>query len=361
MSKPKIAYLCLEPLRQGQAVYTHVTEIINGLRRLGYEVALFTPDYATREVLPGFLGRLWGIFKTQARLILTLKKFDTLYIRWHPLSFFTALLAQFMKINSIQEVNGPYEDLFVAWRKILFLKPILIYMFRKQLDWARDIIVVTPGLKEFVLSESINKRVTVIENGANVDHFTPGRKTDIVLPEKFVIFYGTFSKWYDLPLIIAAVGEPNWPQDLKLVFAGDGAQRHLVEQAASLNHNILYLGRVGYDQIPGVVCRAQACLIPSVNIDGRADKGLSPLKMYETLACGVPVIVSDLPGQADFVHQHKCGLVVDGQNVSNWLNSVLYLLSRDSDRKIWSQNARSAVVPALSWEMRAKEIAEILF
>ena len=37
---------------------------------------------------------------------------------------------------------------------------------------------------------------------------------------------------------------------------------------------------------------------------------MNPLKLFETLACGIPAIVSELPGQADLIREGRCGLVI---------------------------------------------------
>lgn len=74
------------------------------------------------------------------------------------------------------------------------------------------------------------------------------------------------------------------------------------------------------------MCGIAGCWLSSQNnLGDRFSTGLSPLKMYETLACGVPIIVSDFPGQADLIRNGNCGLVIPPENEVSLAKAVSYL------------------------------------
>ena len=83
-----------------------------------------------------------------------------------------------------------------------------------------------------------------------------------------------------------------------------------VEQAALKTPRLQYLGRLPYREVGAVVAGAAASLVPKIRDNDRNETGLFPVKLFEIMACGVPAIVSDYPGQADLVRRGRCGLVV---------------------------------------------------
>ncbi|MFD2091530.1 glycosyltransferase family 4 protein [Blastococcus deserti] len=79
------------------------------------------------------------------------------------------------------------------------------------------------------------------------------------------------------------------PAGMKLVIAGDGPLRPLVEQHASTDPSIEYVGWVGEAKVLELMAGAEAVLVPSEWYEG----GL-PLVALRSLSVGTPVVVTDL-------------------------------------------------------------------
>ena len=352
----EIFYLCLEPVREGHASYTHVVEIIQGLKKLGWKVKLFNPTYDDKK-LPSLYQRILGMMKAQWRLMQLKKHPSLLYIRCHPFSFITALWARWKGIKVFQEVNGPYEDLFIAWPWTRNFTSFFKMLYRRQFQWANHVIVVTEGLKEFIKKEAKHERVTVISNGVNTNLFNRNAKTNYALPDQFVVFFGTFSRWHGIPLLLNSVDMPAWPQKVKLVFIGDGVEKILVENKAKISDRVIYLGRKPYKEVGGIVAKAIAGLIPVQNIQDRALTGLSPLKLFETIACEIPVIVSDQPEQTAFVKENKCGWIVKEQTPEAWAKAVKIATDKNMSSSI---KISKKIITSLSWSEKAKITDKII-
>ncbi|HXF90893.1 MAG TPA: glycosyltransferase family 4 protein [Candidatus Nitrosotenuis sp.] len=355
-----VGYLCLEPLREGRASYTHVWEIINSLHKNGFKVQLYHPNYRS-DRNPSLVTRLVQMIKTQTLLILKLKKLQFLYSRWHPCGFITAFFARFLlKVPILQEVNGPYQDFFITWKVPNFMKPLVCYLYRKQLDWADHIIVVTEGLKKFVTHESYNPNVTVITNGANTDLFYKHTTRLPHLPEKYVIYFGAFTPWHGIRTILEATLHPEWPQDTKVVFIGDGTLKDEIVKWSKSSTQVVYLGKVPYEDVPKVVSHAIASFVTIENIQNRADTGLSPLKLYESLACNIPVIITDLPEQSEFVAQNNCGIIICEKDPMAIAQAVSHFSLNPEMAQIMGTNGRTIVESQHSWHKNYERLAAII-
>lgn len=356
-----VAYLSLQATREGQASFAHVHEIIKGLQKRGWCVDLYQPSYATSFENPSFFQRVLGILSTQIKLWLSSKP-NIVYIRHHFAAWPTALFLKLRGVRVVQEVNGPYEDLFIAWpwtRK--FARPIVWFM-KSQLRWADAIIAVTPELAKWAREEGA-KRVFVIPNGANTELFHPEAQLDPALEINcpYVVFFGNLAPWQGVDTMLAAVHYPAWPRELSLVIVGDGVERSRVEQFIEKNVLIKYLGPKPYSQIAGIVANSIAGMIPKTDPAGRfSETGLYPLKLFETLACGVPAIVTDFPGMADSVRECGCGLVIPPEDPQALAEAVRTLFQNPEMREQMGRRGRDFVARGHSWDSRAEETAYIL-
>lgn len=364
-SKDKILiYVSPEPERQGHASYTHVHEIINGLRATGWQVDLFCPRYG-EKALPGAVSRLLGIGRAMWRAIAT-PRGNAYYMRWHFAAWPVAAWAKLQGIPTVIEVNGPVDDLFIAWPQTRKLKGLFTWLMESQLRWAGAVVAVTQGLAD--MSQAIagaDKPVAVIPNGANTDQFTPdAAKLDNAftetLPERFLIFFGTMARWQGIRTVLDALEDPAWPKGVHAVFAGDGAERTAVEDAAQRLDHAHYLGRVPYDLLPSVVARAQGAFVCTENLEGRASTGLAPLKLFESLAAGVPVIATEQPFQADVVRGGECGLVVEPSDLHAVAEAAAALMKNKAKRAKMGRNARKVALQDHSWVARARDTEQVL-
>ncbi len=355
----RLAYLCLQATTEGQASHAHVHEIIAGLREEGWEVDLYEPSYAGGAA-PGAMGRLLEFRRVQKRLASRLREYDALYVRSHALALPASRAGRRAGIPVIQECNGPYEDLFLAWPAVRPLAWWLIRAMREQYHDADALITVTPQLAEWLEAEARRVDVAVVPNGANTDLFRPDATTDVSLPDRYAVFFGALAPWQGLGTCLDATRNASWPEGVSLVVAGDGALRTEVEAAAAERpEHVRYLGRLGYRDVPGVVCGALASLVP-MHLPERDDRGLSPLKLFESMACGVPVIASDLPGLSETVRQSGGGLTAAPGDPAA-LASAVATLASDPDRAAeMGARGRAFVVEHASWRARAQATSFII-
>lgn len=108
------------------------------------------------------------------------------------------------------------------------------------------------------------------------------------LPGPRLLYLGTLDSRLEVEAARAVAGA--WP-DGSLVLVGPLEDRaHLAPLLAE--PNVFHHGAVAHAEVPAVVAGADACLIPHHHTDLTA--AMSPLKLYEYLAAGRPVAVTDL-------------------------------------------------------------------
>lgn len=350
----RLAYLCLQATREGQASHAHVHEIIAGLRKRGWEVELVEPRYAAPgSIAPGALGRLVEFARVEMAYLAAARKADLLYVRSHFAALPIALWARLSRRSVVQEVNGVYEDAYVAWPVLARVRRLVSASQRAQLRWAKLVITVTDGLGAWIRADAEVGRVAIVPNGANTKLFTPDGPTFPGLPVRYVGFVGALAGWQGLDTMLQATQDPAWPAGVPLVIVGAGAGAAAVREAAQGNPLLIYLGERPYATVPAIIRGAAAMLSVKGSAKPSLSRGVNPLKVYEALACGVPVIVSDYPGQADLVRAERCGWVVPTEDPGAVAHAVAEAVTHPGDRDARGERGRMAVAREHSWDQRA--------
>lgn len=355
----RIAYLCLQATVPGQASYAHVHEIVAGLRAQGARVDLFEPLYP-EDRSPGALGRLWAFARIQRKLIAALADYDVLYVRGHALAWPTSRAAASRGIPVVQECNGMVDDFFIAWPSARPFASLITALTYAQFRRADAVIAGSTGLAEW-LSREVGVAAHIIPNGANTDVFQPMERPEgIALPQRYVVFFGSLAPWQGITTSLAAVRDSRWPDGVSLVVVGDGVRRGEVQEAALGDDRIVYLGKLPYDQVGAVVSNSIASLVNKEQPEFEA-AGISPLKLYESMACGVPVIATErMPGLTEVVSGKGTGVTVPQADPAALALAVANLASDEDACIEMGRRGRRFAEAECSWFARAEDTAAVI-
>jgi glycosyltransferase involved in cell wall biosynthesis len=353
-------YITAESLAEGAAAHVHVNEICAGLARRGWRTRLLEPVYDTAGHKPSTLQRLKAILGVNYRAWRALGGVDAIYCRANPLLLPISYLARRRGIAVVHECNGPYADIAIAHPETRPFLKLIVGMQRWQYRKAVAVVAVTDQLKTWLENERGKPDVALITNAANTELFTPETVAERITEKPFVVFFGALAVWHGARMMLEALAHPDWPTGVELLIVGAGADSPIVEAAAAADPRIHYIGRQPYRRVPGLVVGALAGLVPIVDVSGRAQTGLAPLKLFETLAAGVPVIATDYPTQADFVLDNACGIVVPPGDSAALARAVARLAGDPDAAKAMGARGRAAVEREHSWDHRAAEVDRLM-
>jgi glycosyltransferase involved in cell wall biosynthesis len=356
-ARGSIAYFALDLPHKGQASYVHIHEIVDNLRRLGWRVDLFAPRPGSPDRRRNVVAKMYEYVRTMWLALANLSSHEVLYVRAHALAWPVAMAAWLRGRVLVEEVNGTELDLVVSRPWLRPLRGLLRWLYVSQYRRSRHLFPVANELADWLRAETRHDRISVVPNAANTDLFRPIERQST---EPFVVFFGGLTDWHGVDVMVDAVRHPSWPAGLRLVVIGTGVRRGLIEEAVRSGLPVKWLGYRPYEEIPGLIAGAIAGLIPMTNPLGRSSTGMNPLKLFETLACGIPAIVSDLPGQADLVAGARCGLVVPCGDGAALARAVAQLAADPSEAREMGRRGAAVVRAAHSWHARAVEIDKVL-
>lgn len=223
----------------------------------------------------------------------------------------------------------------------------LIYrLSRKTVDFAyrhaSQIVALSPIWAEKIQQYSgINKKVKVIYNGVDLNEFNPTCETDAFRQKyqlgqkKIVSFIGTFSTQYDFQTMIETARAFDHRDDVQFVFIGQGSQKELVKK--NLSDGMKWIHWLDRDEIP------QAWNVSRLTYWAMGDhdlyQGTIPAKIYESMACGIPVAACMNGLGAAIIKESGAGITVPCKDVQGLVAAVEKLLD---DQDFHDQCSRSA-------------------
>ena len=166
------------------------------------------------------------------------------------------------------------------------------------------IITVTDQIKnDIVQYYCVNpKKIIVIGNGVNTSLFTPHKKpVDLnitsLISKKFIVgFSGSLICWQGVDYLISAMSYVvKEKQNCHLVIVGDGPEKQNLEfltKKLNLTEYVTFIGNVDYNILPDYINLFKICICYKIPLKS----GYSPLKLFEYMSCGKPIIASNVVG-----------------------------------------------------------------
>lgn len=370
----------------------HVQEVAGGLAQRGHRVHVVArrgpgpaPDWAAWG--PGVSGTLlpwpdklallsYPAVRAAARRL----RPDRVMERYYNFAGAGVLLARRWGIPALLEVNAPMVDPPGSRKDRLdrLLGQPLRRWAVQQGRWSR--CIVTP-LATTVPPAVPRERIAAVNWGANVDRFHPGLRADaaavtalraeygIPMGATVVAFVGSFRAWHGVERFVRAALTliPQQP-DLYFLAVGGGPELARVQAlAASLGPNarrLIFTGPQPHERVPLLLALADigvAPFVPAAYAPLRAFGFYwSPLKIFEYMAMGLPVVLPAIAPLDTIVRAGQEGLLYPvGDDVA--LTAAIRRLVGDRDlRAALGAAARARVVAHYSWAAHCAQLELIL-
>lgn len=353
----RLVYFALDVPHRRNAAFIHVTEIVGELRKRGWQIDLIMPEPDPEVSVAGLFRRFMKFLRVIGFGIRSLPGHDVLYVRAHLLAWPVTVAARLRGMAVAQEINGLYSDVIIGNPKLRRLRPLIEWLYRSQYRVSDQLFAATEAMADWLRRDIGHSRVTTVTNGANTTLFKP---SGIIAADPFVVFFGGLTVWHGIDTMIDAVKHPDWPTGVSLLIIGTGLRQPLVEQAVRDGLPICFLGPRAYEDIPGLIAGALAGLVPITNPENRSSTGVLPLKLYEVAASGLPVIATELPGQADFVRRYRCGIVIPVGDAAALAAAVAQISTDPANSRDMGRRGAEAVQAEHSWAARGGEIDNAL-
>jgi glycosyltransferase involved in cell wall biosynthesis len=386
----RIAYVCADP---GVPVFgckgcsIHVQEVMRSLVKQGHQVELFAvrwdgdppedlaaipchklpklPRYG-RDITKEQHQKLRELSSISLNLDLRLAlenagQFDSVYERYSLWNFTAMDYARQQRIPGVLEVNSPLIAEQVTHRGLIHqdaAEKVAQLVFRSA-----DVLVavsdgVAADLKRYPQTQG---KVQVIPNGVNTQRFPVQQPPTLPSSDFTIGFVGTLKPWHGLSILVDAFARLHHavPQ-VRLLIVGDGPERTAIEASLfdrGIHESVHFTGQVSATEIPGLLASMDVAVAPYPD---SANFYFSPMKVYEYMAAGLPVVASRVGQLQTLIQNEVNGLLYEPGNSQSLADQLAHLRKHPELRQQLGHNARLTMQRSHTWEQVTQQITHLM-
>jgi len=246
------------------------------------------------------------------------------------------------------EMHGSKEHTFASW--LLFSRIRGIIAINR---------IIVEDLKKIFPRSSI--RYIAEPNGVDLAMFSPQDKSraraELGLPPETptVLYSGRFYSWKGLEIIPRAAA---LTPEIRWQMVGDTREKFMEVVKESLPANMQFAGSQPYSEMPVWNAAADAVLVIGTKRNEQSYWWTSPMKLFEHMAAGRPIVASATPALKDVVSEREA-LLYESDNAEDLARNVRQAVAGGASIDALTSQALHTAQD-LSWSNRAKRVIHFI-
>ena len=284
---------------------------------------------------------------------LAFNKHDLIFASSPPflMTLFCIAIAKIKRVPYIIDIRDLYPDVYFS-AGILSEENIFGVFFRNlELKLYSKAFIVTTVTKSYVDHiKNINRmenNVLLLRNGysKNVIQEVEHKYNTFTL-----IYHGNLGKFQDVELLLRLAERlAKFDSDIEILIIGSGGKDHLIR--SSYLENIKYYGQLEMEDVYSMIPKAHLGL--SFRTDDKVSRGAFPVKIYEYIAFGIPIIATPISEAGEFVEKNIIGYQYSPNQIDDIFSTIIDLKENINNLQRLSENTR-----AIKYKLSREEIAE---
>jgi len=172
-----------------------------------------------------------------------------------------------------------------------------------------------------------------------------------------LIYAGGLTEVRGIAQIVLALEYVN--NNVELILLGKFSPKEYVNKVRRLKGfgKVRYLGKVAFEEVLRYYALAHVGLVCIQPLERY--KVSLPIKLFEYMAAGLPVIASDFPLWKKIIDDAGCGICIDPTDPRKIAEAILYLFNNPQLRKQMGENGRKAVLEKYNWEKESEKLLAV--
>jgi len=288
--------------------------------------------------------------------------FDLTYERYSLWSYAAMEYARDHKIPGLLEVNAPLIEEQAQYR-VLVDRPGAERAASRAFGAATALLAVSAEVADWLEGfPSARGKVHVVPNGVRPERFSGHLVPACPAPQGVftVGFVGTLKAWHGLSILVEAFARLHAQfGQTRLLIVGEGPEREKTAEdlaARGLDQAAVFVGAIAPGEVPGFLASMDVAVAPYPALDRFY---FSPLKVYEYMAAGLPVVASSIGQLRELIQTGFNGILVPPGDASALSQALANLQADPQLRNRLGSEARKCVLTRYTWDAVLRKILEL--
>lgn len=318
---------------------------VEGLRQLGYQCKTVT--YGQNNPNLGKLKKLSATGINALKILLVIYRFspDIIYLnsRFDPMgslrdviSVFIFKTFYFKKVKIVIKSHGS-DAAIVLTNDILFKKIVVPYLTKHVYRW---LLLSREGKHEIqlhssVLAEKIEIIPNIIDPSRSVSSSEFKDRYHLNNGKFRFLFAGRMVKKKGIFTILESIATLPFKGKCTFLFVGDGPELHALKCRAKelkISEHISFTGFIPDEECDQFYANTDALIYPTFDSEG------FPMALFKAVACGLPVITTQIRAAKDYLKSPENTLWADGKSVASVSAAMTRIFESECLRNSMSKN-----------------------
>ncbi len=264
-------------------------------------------------------------------------------------------LLPIFEVNGLSSIEWPHRYPQLSNATLQKLRKIELFCLQQSA------LVLTPSntILQHIVNQGIDiNKIKVLPNGADV----PFKRSSTPLIEgQYILYFGALQPWQGVDILLKSLRYLDDKHDLRLVICASHtehqckAYRKLAEKLG-VHQRIVWYYQLDREALTNVIEHALLSVAPLTECSRNIEQGCSPLKIFESMALGTPVLASDLPVVREIITNKKDGILVRPGRPAELARAIRIATDYPESPLQLGQQARQTILDHFTWSKIENEL-----
>ncbi|MGB4182188.1 MAG: glycosyltransferase, partial [Dethiobacteria bacterium] len=203
-----------------------------------------------------------------------------------------------------------------------------------------------------------SKKTVVVQNFPVLGELSIDHPIAYLERPPIVTYMGGITRVRGINEIVRAMGMLPNDMKVKLILAGSFDPLQLKDEVSRQHgwEKVEYCGWQSRERLKSILSKTRVGLVVLHPVTNYLES--YPVKLFEYMSAGIPVVASDFPLWREIVEGVGCGLLVDPLNPEEIAKAILWLFQHQAEARAMGERGQKAINERYNWAIESKKLLQ---